>query len=186
MGRRPSEPKTDLAERLKLAREVACGGDRERFSSITGISKTTIGNYERGDRVPDAVMLRKYRDATGVDLTWLVTGEGSMMPAASLANFPDSGADWVIKGPEGEAQIEAKRYQASRTPPEVDIDRLERAILIIELGIEGLDDRPTSAEKAELIAVAYQMYQAPTANTEQLILRMVKGPKITNAHDSRS
>lgn len=53
--------------------------DRDMFAERTGISKSTIANYERGDRVPDASMLLLYRDAWGVDLNWLVTGEGDRM-----------------------------------------------------------------------------------------------------------
>ena len=51
---------------------------------LTGISKSTIGNYERGDRVPDADMLNRYRAASGVSGDWLISGEGEMFPAAAV------------------------------------------------------------------------------------------------------
>ncbi|WP_370270130.1 helix-turn-helix domain-containing protein [Nioella sp.] len=156
-----------------MAREVVCGGDRERFANMSGISKATIGNYERGDRVPDAVMLRKYRDATGVDLTWLVTGEGSMMPAASLANFPDSGADWVINGPEGKVQIEAKRSQVPQASSEIDEDRLVLAIETIEEGLDSLGRVASAEVKAGLIIQAYRMMQAEGQKAMPRIFRLV-------------
>nr|WP_236939020.1 S24 family peptidase [Fuscovulum blasticum] len=48
------------------------------FAERTGVSKSTIANYERGDRTPDATMLERYREAWSIDLNWLVTGEGEM------------------------------------------------------------------------------------------------------------
>lgn len=56
--------------------------DRDAFAEKAGISKSTIANYERGDRTPDAAMLERYHDAWGVDLNWLILGEGTMFPAA--------------------------------------------------------------------------------------------------------
>lgn len=57
--------------------------DRDTFAERTGISKSAIANYERGDRVPDASMLDRYRDAWGVDLNWLVSGRGNMFGRVS-------------------------------------------------------------------------------------------------------
>lgn len=75
MGRPEVEPKTEIARRLRSVRADAGFEDRDLFAERTGISKSTIANYERGDRTPDASMLERYRDIWGVDLNWLVTGE---------------------------------------------------------------------------------------------------------------
>lgn len=85
MGRPEVEPKTEIARRLRSVRADAGFEDRDLFAERTGISKSTIANYERGDRTPDASMLEKYRDIWGVDLNWLVTGEEpeTKLPASS-------------------------------------------------------------------------------------------------------
>ncbi len=84
LGRPPVTPRTALAARLLKLREATSGEDRDRFAMLTGISKSTIGNYERGDRVPDADMLNRYRAASGVSGDWLISGEGEMFPAAAV------------------------------------------------------------------------------------------------------
>lgn len=69
------EPKTEIGRRLRAVRAAIGIEDRDMFAERTGISKSTIANYERGDRVPDASMLQRYRDVWDVDLNWLVTGD---------------------------------------------------------------------------------------------------------------
>lgn len=61
---------------------------------LTGIAKSTIGNYERGDRVPDADMLNRYRAASGASGDWLISGEGEMFPALAGTVKPE-GADFI-------------------------------------------------------------------------------------------
>lgn len=41
-----------------------------------GISDSTLGNYERDQRIPDAEFLARLRDRANVDLNWLVSGQG--------------------------------------------------------------------------------------------------------------
>ena len=79
MARPEIEPKTDIAKRLRAVRAAVGIEDRDAFAERMGISKSTIANYERGDRVPDAAMLEKYRDSWHVDLNWLITGEDGDM-----------------------------------------------------------------------------------------------------------
>lgn len=84
LGRPPVQPKTELASRILRAREAVTGDDREKFAALSGISASTIGNYERGDRVPDAEMIRKYLDVSGVSAVWLITGKGEMFGRDSV------------------------------------------------------------------------------------------------------
>ncbi|EBA06540.1 helix-turn-helix domain-containing protein [Sagittula stellata] len=163
-----------IGSRIKNAADKV-GGLDILASRIEGMSRRSLSDYVNGKTDPKVSLIEKIARETCVPVGWLVTGEGNMVQAQSQTNGPDRGVDWVINGPEGAVEVQAKRYQASQSRAEIDIDRLERAILTIERGIEDLEVRPTSSEKAELIAAAYQMYQAPTANTDQLILRMVKG-----------
>jgi len=65
-----------LGERIKLIRgEVS----REKFSPMTGISKTTLVNYETGASSPTAEYLNKLLIMfPEINPAWLLTGEGEM------------------------------------------------------------------------------------------------------------
>lgn len=78
MARPESDPKTPLAVRLREFRRAIGDPDREALSTDLGISKNTLAYYERGERTPDADVLRLYSDNFGVDLNWLIAGEGAM------------------------------------------------------------------------------------------------------------
>ena len=52
--------------------------DRDLFANRVGIPKSSIANYERGERVPDTSVLAAYRTSIGVDINWLATGDGAM------------------------------------------------------------------------------------------------------------
>ena len=56
-------------KRLKL--------NQKDFSALAGVSKTTQFNYEKGDRVPDALYLQAIAQS-GVDILYLVTGSRSL------------------------------------------------------------------------------------------------------------
>ncbi|MCM0751159.1 hypothetical protein DEA98_06745 [Brucella pseudogrignonensis] len=81
---KPENPsKTDLGARIRLIRKEFGDAERENFASQLGISKNTLAYYERGERTPDATTLASYRDRFGININWLVTGEGSMLGNAS-------------------------------------------------------------------------------------------------------
>lgn len=52
--------------------------DRDVFASRLVISKSGLAHYERGERVPDAELLSAYHREFGVNISWLVTGQGDM------------------------------------------------------------------------------------------------------------
>lgn len=78
LARPEAEPKTPLAQRLRRIRREAGDPERDDFAKTLGIHKNTLAYYERGDRTPDAEVLRNYRDQCQIDINWLVTGEGEM------------------------------------------------------------------------------------------------------------
>lgn len=55
--------------------ELRGSASREEFAEAVGVSPATIGNYERGNRKPDAEFFAKVREATGASLDWLITGQ---------------------------------------------------------------------------------------------------------------
>ncbi len=70
-----TKEKSELGRRLQILR-----GDESRsmFCARTGLVERSLGNWERGNRIPDATVLAGLRDTTSVNLNWLLTGEGAM------------------------------------------------------------------------------------------------------------
>lgn len=50
--------------------------ERDEFANLVRISKNTLAHYERGERTPDADVLRHYSERCNVDMNWLITGDG--------------------------------------------------------------------------------------------------------------
>lgn len=77
---------TDLAEtigdRIKMVRGTLSQAD---FALRLKVSKNTVGNYERGDRSPDADFLAHLYEEFGADITWLLTGQGTMLISGQKA-----------------------------------------------------------------------------------------------------
>jgi transcriptional regulator with XRE-family HTH domain len=72
-----------LTDRLRISRELANYGQRE-FAEATGISRSSIANYENGTTTPRRPQLIAWAMATGFSLTWLETG---------VATTPDGDGD---------------------------------------------------------------------------------------------
>lgn len=49
--------------------------------------------YERGERTPDAVVLAAYRERYGININWLLTGEGEMFADPAKAPAPKIAID---------------------------------------------------------------------------------------------
>ncbi|MCB1470843.1 MAG: helix-turn-helix domain-containing protein [Rhizobiaceae bacterium] len=64
--------KSEIGERLK---SLHPGVSRLQFAKELGVSDSTLGNYERGDRTPDVEFLVRLRERFGIDIHWLLTGE---------------------------------------------------------------------------------------------------------------
>jgi len=74
-----------LSDRLRAAREHA-GFTVRDFEVATGISRSSIGNYEAGRTIPRRPALVAWSMATGFDLHWLETGQAPAQPQG-----PDGG-----------------------------------------------------------------------------------------------
>jgi len=66
----------DIARRIKAWRH-ALGLTQEEFARRSGIPKRTIVGYENAERDPGSAALAAIAK-TGVNMTWLLTGEGQM------------------------------------------------------------------------------------------------------------
>lgn len=77
LARPEKPPQTPLAGRLREVRRRLGDRDRDTFAKQLGVPPSTLANYERGERVPDADFLALYREKLHVDLDWLLFGKGA-------------------------------------------------------------------------------------------------------------
>lgn len=85
MARPEIEAKTPLGARLRDVRRHFDDQDRDEFSARLGFSKASLAYYERGERSPDSNVLAAYRDVLGVNVNWLLSGEGEVFEDALKA-----------------------------------------------------------------------------------------------------
>ncbi|WP_290500001.1 helix-turn-helix domain-containing protein [Alcanivorax sp.] len=57
-------------------REVRGNLTQARFAQELGIERKTVGRYESGDRIPDALALLRLQAAFGADPAWILNGTG--------------------------------------------------------------------------------------------------------------
>ena len=78
--------KTTIGDRIRAARENK-ELDQSTLADKAGVVTRTLQRWEKGEQVPDGVSITKIARATGVQPTWLLTGEGEMYP---LPSRPDN------------------------------------------------------------------------------------------------
>lgn len=91
---------SDLAGRIKAWRH-ALGMTQDEFARRAGIPKRTLVGYENAEREPGAAALSAIAK-TGCNMTWLLTGEGDMLPvqpAHTNENQSDSASLDALAGP---------------------------------------------------------------------------------------
>lgn len=71
-----------IGERLREERE-RLGLNQGAFGELGGVKANAQGNYEKGDRYPDAAYLAAVAEQ-GVDVLYVVTGERTPKPSSSL------------------------------------------------------------------------------------------------------
>jgi repressor LexA len=74
--------RTTIGDRLREARTNR-HLDQISLAEKIGVVTRTLQRWEKGEQVPDGVALTKIAKATGVQPTWLLTGDGEMYPAPS-------------------------------------------------------------------------------------------------------
>jgi len=72
--------KATIGERLRTARETK-EMDQGTLAEKAGVVTRTLQRWEKGEQVPDGVALTRLARATGVQASWLLTGDGEMYPA---------------------------------------------------------------------------------------------------------
>lgn len=97
-------PELTLGWRLRMARESTGMGLRE-FAEHIGVSPDTLTSAEKDRRKVRGITINAYALASGVDRSWLETGEGSPTP-------PTPG-----KPSEELARLTERKRNRRRTPP---------------------------------------------------------------------
>ena len=69
--------KTTIGERLRSARENK-GMDQATLAQKIGIVTRTLQRWEKGEQVPDGILITKIARTTNVQASWLLTGDGEM------------------------------------------------------------------------------------------------------------
>lgn len=101
----------DLGERIRRVRGYT---SQEAFARQLGISKGALGCYERGVNCPNVEVILNISRLCHVSLEWLMTGEGSMTAAQTVAapdpeNHP---ADGAAQPSGGESEALLRRHCA--------------------------------------------------------------------------
>lgn len=84
-------PEILVRHRLRIAREAA-GLEQTELAEIIGTTRTTISATESGRSNPRRILLNAWALATGVPITWILTG-------AEPRDQPDKGSDLGLLAP---------------------------------------------------------------------------------------
>ena len=102
----------EIAKRIKMLRGDLSQGE---FGRLIGISQSAVQNYEKGN-IPKGDVLIKIHKSLGVDITWLLTGEGE---PPKQANKNPSEVGYILeKGTPKEIPIQTAQaeHQAQEEP----------------------------------------------------------------------
>ena len=80
-----STPENDIAYRLRAWRKDVLKMSQVRFAEVTGVHLSAIRKYEGRHSLPSHESLLAFA-CTGVDLHWLLTGEGDMRAPANASD----------------------------------------------------------------------------------------------------
>ncbi|WP_332066020.1 helix-turn-helix domain-containing protein [Bartonella sp. CB189] len=103
MARPETEAKTIFGKRLRYVRLALGDPSREALAKSFSMTKNSIAFYERGEREPNLSVLQTYRTLYGVNINWLLTGQGKMFDT----EYTKGDFDWnyFIKKIEGLEEI---------------------------------------------------------------------------------
>ena len=114
---RPLKPRTPLAERLIEVREkLGFKENRSGFAEDLELLPDTLGSYERGVAAPSPEVLARYHKVFGVNISWLVSGQGPALDDPSKAPAPSTEIDPLLMEALYKAVDRAYRDVGQRPP----------------------------------------------------------------------
>lgn len=137
-----------LGSRLKALRQ-ALGRTQAEMSASSGIPLPTLKKYEGSDREPGAEALAAMA-RTGVNLHWLLTGQGSMLFGAE---------------PEKAYRVAEPAIGWPQDGAELNVDALTAIIRGLEDAEAHGGGRIDPEKKSALIAAAYRQAVSPPRNS---------------------
>lgn len=141
MARPEAEPKTELGARLRAIRIALGNLDRAAVATDLGVAKNSLAFWERGERTPDAEVLAAYQSVYGININWLLSGDGKMFGSAENTLHKTGGL--------------------------LDRKRMERAI---EAVCEGLGEHVLPPKTmAEIVLIAYDMLIKDEGSRDNII-----------------
>lgn len=82
--------KRSLGERIKQVIKDSAFTQKD-FAQKLSITETTVSNYITGKRIPDALLVARFASLSGINLNWLLNGEGSMFLEETVNGEPRAG-----------------------------------------------------------------------------------------------
>lgn len=96
LARPEVEPKTPLAKRLRAFRRKIGDPERDDVAVKIGVSKSALASYERGETEPNASALAAYQREYGLNVLWLLVGDGDMFDDPDNAPAPSAEVDPLL------------------------------------------------------------------------------------------
>ncbi|WP_298815412.1 helix-turn-helix transcriptional regulator [uncultured Roseibium sp.] len=84
LARPEIQPKTPLAKRIREVRRALGDPDRSEFAERLAISANSVSRYERGEQEPSYPVFNAYSSVLGINLHWLLTGNGAMFQGGDI------------------------------------------------------------------------------------------------------
>lgn len=79
--------KRQVGNNLRLFIEAAAGGNQAEFARRFGVSPSKLGNWIRGDNLPDPYFLSRVCEDYGVTMDWFYRGVRAGVAAALAENL---------------------------------------------------------------------------------------------------
>lgn len=115
---RPQVSKTPLGQRLSDIRKALGFESRKAFAAILEMHPDTLGGYERGQNEPDSEYMAMYHRRFGVNVSWLVSGEGNMFVDPAKASPSSRTVDKAIMHRLGRLVATVHKAEGVKLPPE--------------------------------------------------------------------
>lgn len=165
-----------LAERIRLVRGELSRAD---FAKKLGIHLNTLGHYERGQRVPDALVLTNICNLFAVKPSWLILGEGQALDEERIIVEPARAG--TLRAGDSLARIVVKeRATAVSTLKNIDqtsfdINIIQDAIVSVEQALSESGKELSPKKKAELVVAACELLaDMDNAAASDKLLRLIR------------
>ena len=158
-------PKTPFAERLNDVLVVYDDDfPKEKLAERLGVSFGTLQNYRRGERNPNVEFLETLKGLSGVNIEWLVTGEGIAFDPEKLDVPVSAAAQMNMKDGYVKAIVDRLIQVHSKTDRPINQELFWWVVTTVHQEfVERFDGADASADEMEPILDAFIDQQAKKA-----------------------